>query len=398
MADRVFVHVGLPKTATTYLQTILWSSREQLRAEGLLLPGAERRDHLWSSRTVRGESPAPPGPFHERATTAWDRLRAEIGAWDERALVSHEFFAAATAEQAQTLVDQLAPAEVHVVVTAREPLGLFSAGWQESLKNRETWPMAEFSRAEEGGPSAVWNWRTLDLRAVLERWGPTVPPERVHVLPLDTTGPRDRIWHDFAGLLGLDSAAYDLSTSFPNASMGVVEAETLRRVNEHLVARGDFESAFDRGVYLRTFLADERLVPRGGEKYAPTPEQVEDCRRRGERARALVLEQGYDVVGDVDDLLVPAELPERRQAGSVTDAEVADTATDLVSVVLADVRALRIELRQAGRETAAERRRAERAEADAAEAHARAADLYARRPLWRRAGKRVQDELRRRRG
>ncbi len=297
MADRVFVHVGLPKTATTYLQTILWSSREQLRAEGLLLPGAERRDHLWSSRTVRGESPAPPGPFHERASTAWDRLRAEIAAWDERALVSHEFFAAATAEQAQTLVDQLAPAEVHVVVTAREPLGLFSAGWQESLKNRETWPMAEFSRAEEGGPSAVWNWRTLDLRAVLERWGPTVPPERVHVLPLDTTGPRDRIWHDFAGLLGLDSAAYDLSTSFPNASMGVVEAETLRRVNEHLVARGDFESAFDRGVYLRTFLADERLVPRGGEKYAPTPEQVEDCRRRGERARALVLEQGYDVVG-----------------------------------------------------------------------------------------------------
>ena len=30
MAARVFLHVGLPKTATTYLQTILWGNRELL--------------------------------------------------------------------------------------------------------------------------------------------------------------------------------------------------------------------------------------------------------------------------------------------------------------------------------------------------------------------------------
>ena len=48
-----------------------------------------------------------------------------------RALVSHEFFCSASAEQAKRMVDQLAPAEVHVVVTAREPLGLFTSSWQE---------------------------------------------------------------------------------------------------------------------------------------------------------------------------------------------------------------------------------------------------------------------------
>ena len=32
MVDRVFVHIGLPKTATSYLQTIIWSNRDELRA------------------------------------------------------------------------------------------------------------------------------------------------------------------------------------------------------------------------------------------------------------------------------------------------------------------------------------------------------------------------------
>ncbi|MCW2867297.1 MAG: hypothetical protein JWR20_1485 [Marmoricola sp.] len=393
MAEEVFVHIGLPKTATTYLQTIVWSARDQLRSEGLLLPGDDRRDHLWATRVVR-EEPVAPGFFHDRTTSSWDRLRAEIEAWPGRALVSHEFFAAATAEQAARMVEQLAPARVHVVVTAREPLGLFAAGWQESLKNRETWRMSEFSTEEAGGPSVVWNWRTLDLRAVLERWGPTVPADHVHVLPLDPGAPRDAIWRRFAGLLGLDADAYDLGSSFPNASMGVVEAETLRRVNEHLVAREDFTSSFDRGVFVRTFLADERLVPRGGERFAPAPDQVEDCRRRGRRARDHVVAQGYDVRGEVDHLLVPTELPERRRADSVTDAEVAATATELVAVLLADVRAQRIELRQARRATEQEQERAEQAEAEVARAHGRVDDLYARRPLWRRAARRLRDGLR----
>ena len=57
MARRVFVHIGLPKTATSYLQTILWTSRDRLRADGLLLPGTERRDHLWASRVIREGDP-----------------------------------------------------------------------------------------------------------------------------------------------------------------------------------------------------------------------------------------------------------------------------------------------------------------------------------------------------
>ena len=52
---RVFVHIGLPKTGTSYLQGVLWGQREQLRSAGLFVPGRERRDHLWSSMVVRDD-------------------------------------------------------------------------------------------------------------------------------------------------------------------------------------------------------------------------------------------------------------------------------------------------------------------------------------------------------
>ena len=193
--------------------------------------------------------------------TAWSRICAELGAADGTGLVSHEFFAAASAEQAVAAVEALAPAEVHLVVTAREPLGLFTASWQESLKNGSTTPMPDYARRVSNRPTDIWNWRTLDLRLVLERWTAAVPPERVHVLVLDPDAPRDDVWHRFAGIVGFPTDGIDLSGSFPNTSMGVAEAETLRRVNARLTG---FDNAFDKGVYLRTFLADERLVPRVG--------------------------------------------------------------------------------------------------------------------------------------
>src|SRR6185503_8548483 len=94
VAERVYLHIGLPKTATTYLQRILWAHEDQMRGEGLLLPGSTRREHLWASRTVRrawvdnGDS--------ESQRTAWDRMLLEMADWPGRALVSHEFFAAAS--------------------------------------------------------------------------------------------------------------------------------------------------------------------------------------------------------------------------------------------------------------------------------------------------------------
>jgi hypothetical protein len=341
MSARVFLHIGLPKTATTYLQTILWNNREVLEGQKLRLPGAERRAHLWASRIIR-EDPMVENASDLRRNT-WKRLRADIAEWPGDALISHEFFAAASAEQAARMVADLAPAEVHLVVTGREPLGLFTASWQESIKNRDTTPMADYARTESTESTAIWNWRTLDIHRVLERWSPAFPPEHVHVLPLPgRDAPKREIWDRFARLLGVDPDSVDLSQSFPNASMGVVEAETLRRINHHL---DGFTSAIDRGTYIRSFLADERLVPRDGEPFWPDPERIEEIRERGRSAVEYVAASGFDVIGDLDALLVPEELPARRVPESVTDGEVAEVAVELAARMLYDVRDLRHERR-----------------------------------------------------
>ena len=97
MADRVFLHVGVPKSGTTYLQTTMWHNRPALRAQGVLYPGRRRMDHFHACQDLRGKRGPRPGG-------AWDRLRDELSDWPGTGLVTHEFFAMATAEQAQRAV------------------------------------------------------------------------------------------------------------------------------------------------------------------------------------------------------------------------------------------------------------------------------------------------------
>ncbi len=266
MAHRVYFHIATPKTGTTYLQSILWSNRAALREAGVLLPGRNRRDHWWSALVVREDpriSTKPPG-----ARRAWRRVVRDCAAWAGDAVITNELFGPASAEQARRAVESLAPAEVHLVVTARNPLAVLTAAWQELLRYRGiTTPLAEFDLTEPSDPADPWRWSNLDAAEVLSRWGDTVPRERVHVLPMPGPGhPRDELWRRFAGLVGFDPATCDLGASFANSSMGLVGTEVLRRVNEHLTGA---MTGPDRAKWIRDFVSKEFLVPRGGQKPLP---------------------------------------------------------------------------------------------------------------------------------
>ena len=353
MASTVFFHVGLPKTGTTYLQTLLWNNEAELRRQGVLLPGESVREHLWASGVVR-EDPRLDrrGPL---APGAWDRLVADINAWSGTAIVSHEFFAAASADQAVRAMERLQGAEVHVVVTARDTLSLVTARWQEFVKNGSTVGIDDYPVREDTSPEQEWDWGTLDLADVLRRWGASLPCERVHVLTLPKpVTPRDELWVRFARLVGVDHTTCDPSESVQNESLGVVEVELLRRVNAELV---DFTSAIDRGNWIRGYLAQGKLVPRRGDKFWPSAARIQELRDRGDRAVDFVVAQGYDVIGDVEDLRTPKEVPERRHPDSVTDTEIAAAAAATIAEMMTDVRRLTRE-RRAAREALAEARAA----------------------------------------
>src|SRR4029079_3156268 len=116
-------------------------------------------------------------------------------AWSGTALISHEFFAAAGADQAKRAMDTLHGAGVHVVGTARDTVSLVTARWQEWIKNGGTTPVDGYPVREETTPEDEWDWGTLDIAEVLDRWRGSLPRDHVHVITLPKPSePRDTLW------------------------------------------------------------------------------------------------------------------------------------------------------------------------------------------------------------
>ncbi len=333
MASQVYLHIGLPKTGTTYLQSVLWDANASLARDGYLLPGSGHREHLWAALELQGRPNLE--QRHPNAPGTLARLVKAVNRHQGPAVLTHEFMCGAGREQARGLVESLAPADVHVVITARDTLGMLTAGWAEYVKNGGTKPLAEM-RGDRLGGQGEFGWRTWDLGGVLRRWARHVPPERVHVLPMPGPGaPRDQHWRNFAGVLGLDPDRYDAPDEPSNPALGVVQIELLRRVNPHLTA---FRKAVDRGTWIRGYLAEGHLVRQPGERLGADAAQEAECRERADRAVGIIRRRGYQVVGDVESLRVPVDLPTRPHPEDVSNAALLESATTLVAEMLADVR------------------------------------------------------------
>src|SRR5690348_8216275 len=135
MSPRVFLHIGEPKTGTTFLQQIMWGNRAELAAHGVVLPGHHPQDHFRASQDLRGVEKLPGDPAGSW-TGEWEILARQAAQAPHTAVISHELFSAADSEQAGRALGSLQPAEVHVVLTVRDMTTLLPAEWQETVKHR----------------------------------------------------------------------------------------------------------------------------------------------------------------------------------------------------------------------------------------------------------------------
>ncbi|KAA1421076.1 hypothetical protein F0U44_01760 [Nocardioides humilatus] len=299
---RVFLHVGSPKTGTTFLQDVLWSQRTTAAEQGLLLPGERFHDHFLATLDVRGLAEDPSYPVEARGM--WARLVRESLAWDGTVLLSHELFAGASAEQARRAIASLSEkAEVHVVVTARDHVRQIAAEWQEHVKHRSATTFGSFVRGvrdDKAGKS--WFWQVQDYAGVLERWGADLPPEHVHLVTVPPSGADPTIlWDRFAQLLGVDPAAFDTELERSNSSLGAEQAELLRRVNLELGDRLPLPGPYP--LVVKNVLAHRILEPRAGTRLTLA---VEDQQYAADAARGIadrLAAMGADVVGDLDELV-----------------------------------------------------------------------------------------------
>ncbi len=341
MAERVFLHIGAPKAGTTFLQSILWKNRERLAAEGLLVPGKRRFDFNLAARSVTTKIPETgSGKRRPPAIAAWEAIVDETLQWQGDVVISNEWFAPASHEQAERAISHWGRDQVHIVFTARAFVYQVPAAWQEKLKLGEAQSLADFT-ASLDSEDRRWSWITLDPADVLGRWAPGLPAEHVHIVTVPPRGSeRELLWKRFAHLLGIDASACDISAAHVNESMSAESARLLQLVGPLLRQEIDADNAHWKEQYrwIRQYVAHELLVPRGGSRIALPAATVAALRERSRRCVDALAEAGYDVVGDLGELLIDEQGDGSRNPEDVSDSELLGLAVPLLATMVGRVR------------------------------------------------------------
>jgi hypothetical protein len=303
----IYLHVGPPKTGTTYLQDTLWRNRRRLEAVGVDVPGSHRLDHFHAALDLRGV--AFNGYVNPATAGAWARLAKQVyKRRARRTVISHEVLAGADVDEIARVAADFADFELHVVYGARDLARQLPAVWQESLKNRRTKTYDRYLRRalRDGGAGTPQKgfWRAQDAVAALANWSTAVPRERIHVVTLPPTGsPPTLLWNRFCQVLGISPDGFELAPATANPSLNAVDAEVLRRLNKQLPPELPWPT-YERIVKARFTRRAELHKP--GERLRVPPEHRSSVIARSEQTRAGLRDAGYDVVGDLDEL-VPAE-------------------------------------------------------------------------------------------
>ena len=303
MSERVLLHVGCPKTGTSYLQDVLFRNRPVLRRHGIDYPADRFDAHFLAALDLMT---LPWGGLETEAVGAWDRLAAEVRAWPGTSIISHEILARATPAQVDRALASLGDAEVHLVLSARDLVRQVPAEWQENVKHRSHVTYARFLEQIRDPDRTTrigsWFWAVQELPDILDRWGSSLPPEQVHLVTVPPPGAdRDELWRRFSTTFGLSGLDLDLTAERANPSLGVPETSLLRTVNEQVtpvLAPPDYRPL------VRELLAHQTLSRSVSSARLRLPPETHDWARSLSRdwVRELTA-RGYAVTGDLEDLV-----------------------------------------------------------------------------------------------
>ena len=310
---RVVLHVGLPKTGTTYLQAVLAQHRDSLREVGVLYPYVSPQAMFLGAVEVRG-SHEKFGLSRDDVAGTWQALADRVRSFDGTSIISHEILGGAEPDEIAHALGPFAGLDLDVVITARDLGRQATAHWQEEVKLGDTRSFADFEREQfradvpggiaPGGAGRPHFWHAQDYAAALQRWSTAVPAERVHLVVGPPPGAEpDLLWRRFAAGCGISDVVAGVvdpvAVAPVNTSLSVEAIALLRAVNAALAGR---LTPREHARFVKRELGEGRLAglpgtpPRTPASLADVLVPAADSWRREIEAR------GYPVHGSLDDL------------------------------------------------------------------------------------------------
>ena len=303
---RLYVHIGLPKTGTSFLQATLLHNRQVLAEQGLDLVPPTKREAFELMLLVRNRyDPALDSASVKDSLDRFPTLLEQ--APGSRALISQESLAAATPPQIRRFLDACGDREVHVIVTVRDLARQLPSSWQQRLKSGGSLTYDEFLRRAQALEQRGVDrrpWRHLNVTEMLALWSEAVGPSRMHVVTLPPPGSApSTLLERFCSVLDVDPGRMVPEEKGVNTSLGRVQAELLRRVNGELP-----EELLPRQIYGgvgKRFFAAQVLAAQEARPIRVPAEFRGWCDEVAERQIKALDAAGYAVTGQLADLRCP---------------------------------------------------------------------------------------------
>lgn len=323
MPSKVFAHVGLPKTGTTYIQQLMYANADAFAAQGVTVVGNHKLHFDAGSEIAGVRAPrrrvVPEGE--------WDQVVRLVGkVRTDTALFSNERYSLTRGEGVARMAGSFPDSELHVVVTLRDLVEAAPSAWQEHVKNggTQTWP--EFCDDWASDPEDVDRTR---VRRVFENWPRHLPPERIHVVTAPRPGaPQELIFERFCSVVGVDLAGMEtLQPERSNTSLDPVVTEMLRGLNARRPSLPVDVHKDEVKKWLAGGILERRDVPR------PTLTGAALADAEGETGWLVrtMREGGFHLVGDLAELVTEKAPPSVVPAP--TDADLLDAALEALAAM-----------------------------------------------------------------
>jgi len=306
LGDRV-IHIGAPKCGSTALQSAFYQNRDALQSEGVTYIG-ESSHWISAAKAVAEVSDRISGknpPISE-----WERLVKKVNAVTSgTALISSEWFSAASEASVQRIVRDLDANRLHAVLVIRPLTSTLPSAWQQGLKLGGKQALSEWLdtvliHPEDPRSKRVWSKHRYDQ--IAERWITALGRERVTVVVADESDPT-YIFMALSQILGLRQGSLSAPPKRTNPSLSAFEADALAELNKIYFERGGTLYAYRSGV-LRTFDGYVNSLRSGSaQRSTISPAQLPAVQALNTSIATGIREAGCRVLGDLDQFANPQQ-------------------------------------------------------------------------------------------